>query len=191
MGHGKHPADRVMVGRKADAFARTSGWALRWLYRAAAGQVRTTLPRDGACLDVGTGPGRLLVEVARQRPDAHVVGVDPSADMIGHARGNVGHLGDRAELFVASAESLPFPDESFDAVVSTLSAHHWADPAAAVAEQVRVLRPGGRLWIFDLRKHTAAALPALLAEHFAADEISRPRLPWLPSVALVCHQATR
>ena len=47
--------------------------------------------------------------------------------------------------------SLPFPDGSFDLVVSTLSLHHWADPQAGLAEIARVLRPGGRALIWDFR----------------------------------------
>ena len=50
------------------------------------------------------------------------------------------------------AESLPFAAGAFDLVLSTLSAHHWADPTAAINEQVRVLRPGGQLRIYDLRR---------------------------------------
>jgi ubiquinone/menaquinone biosynthesis C-methylase UbiE len=47
--------------------------------------------------------------------------------------------------------ALPWPDASLDVVVSTLSAHEWPDPVAAAAELARVLRPGGRLMIYDFR----------------------------------------
>jgi len=50
--------------------------------------------------------------------------------------------------------SLTFPDRSFDLVVSTLSMHHWSDPAAGLAEIGRVLRPGGRALIWDFRPGT-------------------------------------
>ncbi len=45
--------------------------------------------------------------------------------------------------------SLPFPDRSFDLIVSSLSLHHWDHPEAAVPELARVLRPGGRVYIYD------------------------------------------
>jgi ubiquinone/menaquinone biosynthesis C-methylase UbiE len=47
--------------------------------------------------------------------------------------------------------ALTFPDRSFDLVVSTLSMHHWADPAAGLAEIGRVLRPDARALIWDFR----------------------------------------
>ena len=65
---------------------------------------------------------------------------------------------------MAPAEDLSFPDASFDVVVSTLSAHHWADPARAFAAQARVLRPGGQLRVYDLRRHSIDSL----AEHARA-----------------------
>jgi SAM-dependent methyltransferase len=52
---------------------------------------------------------------------------------------------------VGDVAALAFPDRSFDLVVSTLSMHHWADPAAGLAEIGRVLRPGARALIWDLR----------------------------------------
>jgi ubiquinone/menaquinone biosynthesis C-methylase UbiE len=52
---------------------------------------------------------------------------------------------------VGDVASLAFPDGSFDLVMSTLSMHHWADPSAGLAEIARVLRPGGRFLVWDLR----------------------------------------
>ena len=187
--HHGHP---VMVGKRARAFDRASGVALRWLYRKAAGLVVAELPGDGRVLDVGTGPGRLLLQLARRRPDAHLTGIDPSADMVGHADRHV-HAARlaHAEVRVAAAEDLPFDDGSFDAVVSTLSGHHWADAAAAIAEQHRVLRPGGRLWVFDLRAKSAADLPAALRSSFPPEAITQPALGRLASALLVCHRAVK
>jgi len=180
-----------MVGRRAAAFDRFSGWALGWLYRAVARQVLTALPRAGRVLDVGTGPGRLLVQLARQRPDARLVGIDPSRDMAAHAIRHAADAGvsGRVDTVVAAAEALPFINDSFDAVVSTLSAHHWADQACAVAEQARVLRPGARLLVVDLRR--SATLADLLASQFTESEVTRPRLPRAIRGVLVCYQVCR
>ena len=52
---------------------------------------------------------------------------------------------------VADVAALPFADNSVDLVVSTLSLHHWDDPAAGLNEIVRVLGPGGQAWIYDFR----------------------------------------
>ena len=97
-------------------------------------------------LDVGTGPGVLLVELARRRPDLRLTGVDLSADMIAFAGRN---LGGRGEVHVGDVADLPFEDGSFDVIVSSLSLHHWESPADAVPELARVLRPGGRVLIYD------------------------------------------
>jgi SAM-dependent methyltransferase len=82
-------------------------------------------------------------------------GVDLDPAMIARARAGSGRRGDagqpRPRFLVDDAAALAFPDGSFDLVVSTLSLHHWADPAAGLAEVGRVLRPGGRALIWDLR----------------------------------------
>ena len=61
------------------------------------------------------------------------------------------NLGGRAAVRVADVTDLPFPDGSFDLVVSSLSVHHWDHPDAAVPELARVLRPGGRFVVYDFR----------------------------------------
>ena len=168
----------VLVGRHAALYDRVMTRALGWLYRSVANRVLATLPQGADVLDVGTGPGRLLVELATRRPDIQLTGIDPSEDMISHANRRLQKavLAVPGEIRVASAESLPFPDGAFDAVVSTLSSHHWADPAAAVAEQARVLRPGGALWIFDLRAVAPATVTQAMATDFPPASITRVRL---------------
>lgn len=99
----------------------------------------------GSLLDVGTGPGWLLVDLHRKRPDARLTGVDISPAMVRKARRNLAKAGcaDAVSVREASADSLPFPDGSFDAVVSTGSLHHWRDPFKGINEVHRVLRAGG------------------------------------------------
>jgi SAM-dependent methyltransferase len=78
--------------------------------------------------------------------------------MIARARANADRPGNgdqrRPSFLVGDVAALAFPDGSFDLVVSTLSMHHWADPAAGLAEIGRVLRPGGRVLIWDFRPGT-------------------------------------
>jgi ubiquinone/menaquinone biosynthesis C-methylase UbiE len=150
------------------------------------------VPPGGSVLDVGTGPGHLLVEIGRRRPDVRIVGVDPSADMVGHAEHRTAEasLHERVEVRVGAAESLPFGEESFDAVVSTLSAHHWADVAAAVREQARVVRAGGSIWVFDLRRAPVREVAQRLGAEAAL--VVRPaRLGRVASVVLVGYRADR
>jgi len=139
-------------------------WVLARLYRAVASEVALVTPPAGDVLDVGTGPGQLLVELARRRPDIAVAGVDPSPDMVSLAQARLEPMAHfRSQVHEARAEALPFPNASFDVVVSTLSAHHWADPAGALAEQARMLRPGGQLHVYDLRSHSVDSLAELAA----------------------------
>jgi ubiquinone/menaquinone biosynthesis C-methylase UbiE len=140
---------RAFEGRSTRIYDVVARRVLRGMYRRLAGDVAGVAPDDGAVLDIGTGPGVLLVELAARRPDLRLTGVDLSDDMIAAAKRNLEPFGDRAWARVGDVTSLPFPDRSFDLIVSTLSLHHWEDPEAAVPELARVLRPGGGVYIYD------------------------------------------
>ena len=135
------------------------GLLMRGTYRRIADGLTVGVPDGGRVLDVGTGPGRLVAEISRRRPDLTVTGIDPSADTIARARTRTADL-PNAEIVLAPAEDLPMPDDSIDVVVSSLSSHHWADATLALSEQARVLRPGGRLWVIDLASHLGEDLRA-------------------------------
>jgi ubiquinone/menaquinone biosynthesis C-methylase UbiE len=128
------------------------GVLMRGTYRRIAERLTAGVPDGGRVLDVGTGHGRLVSEIATRRPGLEVIGLDPSADMLSRARRRTAAL-ENARVLLAPAESIPLEDESVDVVVSSLSSHHWADAGAALQEQQRVLRPGGRLWLVDLGRH--------------------------------------
>jgi SAM-dependent methyltransferase len=90
-------------------------------------------------LDVGCGPGSLTAELVTRVGPAAVSAVDPSEPFVAAARArNPG-----AEVLQASAERLPFPDETFDAALAQLVVHFMADPVAGLTEMARVTRPGG------------------------------------------------
>jgi SAM-dependent methyltransferase len=119
-----------------------------------AADVASVPPAGAQVLEVGCGPGHLSIRLARQH-DLEVTGLDLDPAMIARARANADRPGTgdqrRPEFVVGDVATMAFPDRSFDLVVSTLSMHHWADPAAGLTEIGRVLRPGGRALIWDLR----------------------------------------
>jgi len=103
-------------------------------------------------LEVGSGPGRLAVRLARISPEVLVTGVDISPEMVERADSLAARsrVADRVRFVEGDVASLPFAEASFDAVVSTFSLHHWPSPAEGLAEIYRVLRPGGVLRIYDV-----------------------------------------
>lgn len=134
-------------------------------YRTAdvAGQRRTVLAALGLqpgehVLDIGSGPGFLAREMARELgrqagpdgPDGSVTGVEPSQDMLSIARARPGEADSApVEFRVGEAIALPCAAESFDVVTSTQVYEYVDDVPAALAEAWRVLRPGGRLLVLD------------------------------------------
>jgi demethylmenaquinone methyltransferase / 2-methoxy-6-polyprenyl-1,4-benzoquinol methylase len=102
---------------------------------------RVDAGRDDTVLDVATGTGAVVRELQRQK-GCKVVGVDQSPEMLAEARRR---LGPELELVEASAEHLPFPDASFDALTFTYLLRYVADPPVTLRELARVVRPGGSI----------------------------------------------
>ena len=118
-----------------------------------AADVAAVAPTGAQVLEVGCGPGHLSIRLASHGLEVTALDLDPA--MIARAQANADrppNAGQRRPSFlVGNAAALAFPDASFDLVVSTMSMHHWADPAAGLAEIGRVLRPGARALIWDFR----------------------------------------
>jgi SAM-dependent methyltransferase len=104
-------------------------------------------------LDVGCGDGAYALAAARA--GASVVAVDRSPADVEAARRNAAHAGVPLELHVADALALPFPGDRFDVVLAVTVLCFVADPAMAVSEMARVLRPGGVLVIGELGRWSA------------------------------------
>lgn len=118
----------------------TGGLDLRWRQQA----IRACALKPGArVLDVGAGTGDLAAEALRQRPEALVVGCDFTLPMMLRGRAKPGRA--RIRWVGGDALRLPFPDETFDAVVSGFVMRNVADLDLALREQARVVRPGGRV----------------------------------------------
>lgn len=105
-----------------------------------------------AVLDVGCGTGTLLLDIARQiGTTSRVAGVDPSQGQIARACAKATRSGLPIEFQIGVIEQLPFPEQTFDVVFSTLMMHHLPAPLKrqGLVEIARVLKPGGRLVLAD------------------------------------------
>ena len=141
---------------------------------------------DERILDLGCGRGAVLLLAAQRLTTGRAVGVDlwRKRDQSGNAadatrRNAVAEgVADRVELHTADMTALPLDDDSFDLVVSSLAIHNISGRAGrdkALAEAVRVLRPGGRLLIADIwaTRHYQARLVTL-----GMSDVARRRLGW-------------
>lgn len=150
--YSREPEDpRAYTDRWGRVYAR---WALvydaavRWLpvWRT---WLARALPevRGPRVLEVSFGTGWLMTRYAG-RVEAH--GVDPSAAMVRTARRNLARAGLGADLRVGHVERLPYPDGTFDTVLTTMAFSGYPNGRRAMAELVRVLGPGGRLVVLDV-----------------------------------------
>jgi ubiquinone/menaquinone biosynthesis C-methylase UbiE len=147
---------------------------------------RLRLRGDERVLDMGCGRGAVLTAVARRLTTGRITGVDiwNTRDQSGNARDvtvtNAAREGvaDRVAIETGDMRALPFPDASFDLIVSSLAIHNIrgnADRAKAVAEGYRVLKPGGRIVIADIR---ALSTYEDTLRTLGASNVERKRLGW-------------
>jgi len=164
-----HRANMYGVARHAVGYERHTRLVAGPLYRRVARDVGSAgLAAGAVTLDVGTGPGSVPRLVAAAHPELILEGVDLSPEMITVATNAAHAEGVPSIRFqVGDVAAMPYPDESVDLVISSLSMHHWEDPAAGLGDIVRVLRPGGRAWIYDFRpnlRRTVGLTAGLAAE---------------------------
>lgn len=137
------------MSRVQAAFCRSSPW------RAIAG--KAVLPWSlqgfeprGDVLEIGAGSGAMAAELLACYDQPALTVTDFDREMVDAAATRLARFGDRVTVQHADATALPFPDESFDAVLSWVMLHHTVEWELALAESVRVLRPGGHMVGYDL-----------------------------------------
>lgn len=117
-----------------------------------------------AVLDVGCGTGTLAVDVKRRFPSVQMTGVDPDPGALDIARRKAAHAAVAVRFDQAFGDALPYGDDSFDRVFSSMMFHHVAgdDRQKLLAEIYRVLKPGGRLEFLDFAGGTHSFLAQVI-----------------------------
>jgi SAM-dependent methyltransferase len=147
---------------------------------------RLRLRGDEAVLDMGCGRGAVMTAVARRLTAGRVTGVDiwSTKDQSGNARdvtirnASLEGVAGRVCIDTGDMRALPYPDATFDLVVSSLAVHNIrsnADRRRAIVEGFRVLKPGGRMVIADIR---ATAIYEDALRTLGASNVERRRLGW-------------
>ena len=186
-GLGRHLSGGIVIESPAiyDGLTRI---LLSPLFRGFAADIEATVQAPATILEVGCGPGH-LANILADASGYKVTGLDLDPEMVERARVNAQRAanaaGNEATFVVGDAAALPFADASFDLVLSTFSMHHWSDPAAGLQEIGRVLRPGGRVLIWDfgagsapLHAHTPDPTEHLDEGPFEVISVKPWRWPW-------------
>ncbi len=145
----------AVAERYGTGWSHADGPDLAWLVEALG-------PRPGdRAIDLGSGAGHASLALAPHV--ARVDAIDPIPEMLAVAGRLAAERGIANVAWTeARADALPFPDAAFDLAMSRFSIHHWPDPAGALREVARVLRPGGRVVLIDLVAPEDARLDAFL-----------------------------
>lgn len=126
----------------------------------------------GTVVDLGCGPADIPIRLARRLPGLRIVAVDGAAAMLALARAAIDREGLERHLSPVRARvpHLPFPDRSFDAVISNSLLHHLAEPAPFWSEIARIAKPAAPLLVMDLFRPDSPADARALVEAGAARE---------------------
>ena len=139
-----------MEGRVAAWYAKNT---LRDIaeFQALAHRLTKNLPADARILEVAPGPGYLSIELAKYG-QYRITGLDISKTFVEIATENAGRASLKIDFQQGNASAMPFRKDIFDFIVCRAAFKNFSQPAAAMNEMYRVLRPGGRALIIDLHK---------------------------------------
>jgi len=127
--------------------AEFKGWVKR---------VNETLPAGGTVLELAPGPGFLSIELARSGK-YQVTGLDISRTFVEIAQANARQANAAVDFRQGNASDMPFAETQFDFIICTAAFKNFTQPVQAIAEMQRVLKPGGKALIVDLRRDASRA----------------------------------
>jgi ubiquinone/menaquinone biosynthesis C-methylase UbiE len=129
--------------------------------------------RAGDVLEIGPGPGYIGLEWLKACPEGRLTALEISPEMIAMATKNAAGYGlsTRVEYKAGNAIEMPFAEHSFDAVFSNGSLHEWEDPARVFGQIARVLKPGGRFCVADMRRDVNPLLARMICASTKPKEI--------------------
>jgi ubiquinone/menaquinone biosynthesis C-methylase UbiE len=156
----------AMEGMIATWYAKNTGKSIAE-FRKLAKRIADGLQPGDHVLEVAPGPGYLAIALA-ELGSYRIVGLDISRSFVGIARDNAARNRVEVDFQEGDAAAMPFPAEAFDCVVCRAAFKNFSDPVGALAEMHRVLRPGGRALIFDMRKDAS--------DQSVADEVAKMNL---------------
>jgi ubiquinone/menaquinone biosynthesis C-methylase UbiE len=141
---------------RAEQHARWAKMASRLTYAPFARRIVRSMASpegDSTLVDLGTGPGILSIELHKLLPQAKIIGVDLSSDMLEIARRNADEAGmSNYETRLGRAEEIPVESNSVNLVVTQSSFHEWEDQRKGLSEIFRILKPGGSLILKDYNR---------------------------------------
>jgi ubiquinone/menaquinone biosynthesis C-methylase UbiE len=154
----------------AESYSMSMRILSRVFYSRFARAVSESLPSIGqgaTVVDLGCGPGLLSIELCRLLPDARIIGLDPSTDMLEVARRNADEAGvANFETRLGGAEHMPLESNSVDLLVTQGSLHEWDSVEEGLSEILRILRPGGSLIVKDFNRNWLSRWKRALVEPF-------------------------
>lgn len=166
---------RLLRGGVAALLVRANQRGPAWVLQPAWRHIADAIALEsGAFLDVGCGAGWLALYVASGKPELDAVGIDTDRLALGIGERN---KGTRLNVTLREMDTarIVYPDRTFHAAAAVSASQRWADPEATLAEVHRVLRPGGRFYVYEGDAELAELPPGWL----------RSPGPWVPQSALL------
>lgn len=141
-------------------------------FKALARRTAEQLPPGGSVLEVAPGPGYFAIELAKFG-DYSIAGLDISKTFVEIARANAVKAGVQVDFRQGNASGMPFADETFDFVLCRAAFKNFTEPVGALVEMHRVLKPGGKALIIDLRRDASAASINQAVNHMSVGAVNR------------------